>query len=312
MPEEERPEVLLSSPYIRARQTAEAICNAGGLAGGAKPTIIDERLREREFGVFDGLTTLGIREQYPDGSRRIAPRWANSTIAPPGGESWADVILRLRSVLNTINLHYADRRVLVVCHQVVVLCMRYILEELSEGQILAIDKQAEVLNCGICAYDFEPDDEQHLRAEARACGISARRWKRRATPQTAEPDVMTGHAMSRCNAARPQPSWSAIRCRRSRTATRTSHGPAAGHRRQPRDRRAPRSLAANAAMRAGAGKVSIATVASVAPQLAHGRCPKRWSSALPRRRDGGFARSAVARLGELAARFRCGRRRARE
>ena len=62
LPEDQKPEVLLSSPYVRARQTAEAICNAGGLAGGAKPTIIDERLREREFGIFDGLTTRGIRE----------------------------------------------------------------------------------------------------------------------------------------------------------------------------------------------------------------------------------------------------------
>ena len=68
LPEEDKPEVLLSSPYVRAKQTAEAICAAGGLAGGAKPTVIDERLREREFGVFDGLTTkeagrlLGVRE----------------------------------------------------------------------------------------------------------------------------------------------------------------------------------------------------------------------------------------------------------
>ena len=59
--EADKPEVLLSSPYIRAKQTAEAICAAGGLAGGAKPTVIDERLREREFGVFDGLTTKGTR-----------------------------------------------------------------------------------------------------------------------------------------------------------------------------------------------------------------------------------------------------------
>ena len=43
------------------------------------------------------------------------------------------MILRLRSMLNTINLHYCDRRVLVVCHQVVVLCFRYILEELDEA-----------------------------------------------------------------------------------------------------------------------------------------------------------------------------------
>ena len=67
------------------------------------------------------------------------------------------MILRLRSMLNTINLHYCDRRVLVVCHQVVVLCFRYILEELDEAEVLSIDKQADVLNCGIAAYDFEPD-----------------------------------------------------------------------------------------------------------------------------------------------------------
>ncbi len=35
--------------------------------------------------------------------------------------------------------------------------MRYILEELEEAQILAIDREADVLNCGICAYEFKPD-----------------------------------------------------------------------------------------------------------------------------------------------------------
>jgi len=156
LPPNERPEVILSSPYVRARQTAELICKAGALAGGPGKSIIDERLREREFGVFDRLTTIGIREKFPeeaDHRKRLGKFYHR----PPGGESWADVILRLRSMLNTINLHYCDRRVVVVCHQVVVLCMRYILEELDEQQILAIDKQAEVLNCGICAYDFEPD-----------------------------------------------------------------------------------------------------------------------------------------------------------
>jgi len=156
LPAEERPEVILSSPYVRARQTSELICKAGALAGGPGKSIIDERLREREFGVFDRLTTLGIREKFPeeaDHRKRLGKFYHR----PPGGESWADVILRLRSMLNTINLHYCDRRVVVVCHQVVVLCMRYVLEELDEQQILAIDKQAEVLNCGICAYDFEPD-----------------------------------------------------------------------------------------------------------------------------------------------------------
>ena len=156
LPCEERPEVILSSPYIRARQTAEAICKAGALAGGPSRTIVDERLREREFGIFDGLTTRGIRERFPEEAAH-RQRLGKFYYRAPGGESWADVILRLRSVLNTINLHYTDRRVLVVCHQVVVLCMRYILEELDEAGILKIDKQADILNCGICTYDFAPD-----------------------------------------------------------------------------------------------------------------------------------------------------------
>ena len=156
LPRDERPEIILSSPYVRARQTAEIICKQGALAGGPARTIIDERLREREFGIFDRLTTLGIRERFPEEAahrRRLGKFYHR----PPGGESWADVILRLRSAMNTINLHYCDKRVLVVCHQVVVLCFRYILDELDEETILSIDRQSDVINCVICAYDFEAD-----------------------------------------------------------------------------------------------------------------------------------------------------------
>ena len=104
LPRGERPEIILSSPYVRARQTAEIICKQGALAGGPARTIIDERLREREFGIFDRLTTVGIRERHPQEAahrRRLGKFYHR----PPGGESWADVILRLGSMLNTINLH---------------------------------------------------------------------------------------------------------------------------------------------------------------------------------------------------------------
>jgi len=190
LPRDERPEVILSSPYIRARQTAEAVCKAGALAGGPARTIIDERLREREFGIFDRLTTLGIRERFPDEAAHRT-RLGKFYHRPPGGESWADVILRLRSALNTINLHYNDRRVLVVCHQVVVLCMRYILEELDEAQILAIDKQADVLNCGICQYEFKPDADGLCIPELALWNHGAP-LEEEGAPQTAEPDAMTG------------------------------------------------------------------------------------------------------------------------
>jgi len=183
----EQPDVILSSPYLRARQTAQAICSAGGLTA---PIKVDERLREREFGVFDRLTTLGIREKYPEEAehRKMLGKFYHR---PPGGESWADVILRLRSALNTINLHYCDRRVLVVCHQVVVLCMRYILEELDEAAILRIDKQADILNCGICAYDFEESDNG-------LCVPTLDLWNHGApmeedgAPKTSEPETVSG------------------------------------------------------------------------------------------------------------------------
>jgi len=190
LPADERPEIILSSPYVRAKQTAEIICRAGALAAGPAHTIIDERLREREFGIFDRLTTAGIRHKFPEEAahrRRLGKFYHR----PPGGESWADVILRLRSMLNTINLHYCDRRVLVVCHQVVVLCFRYILEELDEAEILSIDKQAEVLNCGIAAYDFEPDAKGLCVPELSLWNHGAQ-LEAEGAPKTSAPDAVTG------------------------------------------------------------------------------------------------------------------------
>ncbi|TMJ17446.1 MAG: histidine phosphatase family protein [Alphaproteobacteria bacterium] len=188
LPEEQKPEIVLSSPYVRARQTARAICEAGGVGESGRQPIVDERLREREFGVLDRLTTSGIRQRHPDLADHRA-RLGKFYFRAPGGESWADVILRLRSALDTVSLHHADRRVLIVCHQVVVLCLRYILEELDEAQILAIDSQGDVVNCGVCEYDFEPDD-------AKACVPRLARYNfaapliEEAAPVTSEPDAM--------------------------------------------------------------------------------------------------------------------------
>src|ERR1041385_891297 len=190
LPREEKPEIILASPYVRAKQTAEIICRQGALAGGPARTIVDERLREREFGIFDRLTTAGIRHKFPEEAahrRRLGKFYHR----PPGGESWADVILRLRSMLNTINLHYCDRRVMVVCHQVVVLCFRYILDELDEEAILSIDKQAEVLNCGIASYDFDPDAKGVCVPELSVWNYGAP-LEAEGAAKTSAPDSMAG------------------------------------------------------------------------------------------------------------------------
>jgi broad specificity phosphatase PhoE len=150
LPLQDQPDVILASPYKRAVQTATTIAQELSAPTGL-PVSVDERLREKEFGILDRLTRRGIEEFYPDQAefRRILGKFYHR---PPAGESWCDVILRLRSMLDTISLHYADKRVLIVAHQVVVLCMRYIIENLTEEQILDIDRQGDVSNCGVTEY----------------------------------------------------------------------------------------------------------------------------------------------------------------
>lgn len=146
------PEVVLASPYVRAQNTARLIVEHGGF--GDAEFILDERLREKEFGILDRLTTAGIQQKYPDQvkARSLLGKFYHR---PPSGESWCDVVLRLRSLMDTVALHYAGQDVLIVSHQVVVLCLRYLLERLTEEQILSIDREGDVANCSITEYRFD-------------------------------------------------------------------------------------------------------------------------------------------------------------
>jgi len=160
LPLDERPTVMLSSSYVRARRTAEILRESAGINPGLVPLIVDERLREKEFGILDRLTTSGIQERYPAQAeaRRLLGKFYHR---PPGGESWCDVILRLRSVIDTLTRAYSQERVLIVCHSVVVLCFRYLLERMTEEDILAIDRAEEVANCSVTSYQFDPARGTH-------------------------------------------------------------------------------------------------------------------------------------------------------
>jgi broad specificity phosphatase PhoE len=101
---------------------------------------------EKEFGILDRLTKPGIVERYPQLAEQ-RNHVGNFYFRPPGGESWCDVILRLRSILDTIVREQSRERVLIVSHEVVVNCMRYLLEHMDERQVLAIDRADDVPNC---------------------------------------------------------------------------------------------------------------------------------------------------------------------
>jgi broad specificity phosphatase PhoE len=145
---DERPTVVFSSPYARARSTAEVALDGGRLD---LPLHLDERLRERELGIFDGLTGLGIRQRYPEEAERRR-RQGKFYYRPPSGESWADVALRVRDFLRTLREDYAGERVLLTSHQAVIMNFRYVLEELTERALLEIDAGPPLANCALTRY----------------------------------------------------------------------------------------------------------------------------------------------------------------
>jgi broad specificity phosphatase PhoE len=163
MPAHERPQVVLTSPYRRAIQNAQIIQQQGGMEDASAAFVIDERLREREFGILDRLTRLGIEQLHPEQAeiRRILGKFYHR---PPGGESWCDVILRLRSALDTLSLHQRGQRVLLVAHEVVILCFRYLIEEMTEAQVLKISAEGDVANCGVTEYECVADNSAHVTA----------------------------------------------------------------------------------------------------------------------------------------------------
>lgn len=155
LPIAQRPTVLLCSPYIRAISTADVMLEAAGLTRQDVYFSLDERLREKEFGILDRLTRYGIQQKFPelDEQRQHVGKFY---FRPPGGESWCDVILRLRGLVGTLALDYPDQRVMIVAHQVIVNCLRYLLDGLTEQQILDIDRTGDVPNCGVTSYRFDP------------------------------------------------------------------------------------------------------------------------------------------------------------
>ena len=152
MPRDQRPDVLFTSPFVRAQQTIGCVADALGIARSS--IKVDERLREKEFGILDRYTKQGIINQFPQLAEQRA-LVGKFYFRPPGGESWCDVILRLRSVLEVLRRDHPADRVLIVAHQVIVNCFRYLLEHLDERAILDIDRQADVPNCGLTEYALQ-------------------------------------------------------------------------------------------------------------------------------------------------------------
>ena len=195
---------------------------------------------------------------------------------------------------------------LIVAHQVIVNCMRYLLERLDESQILDIDRAADVPNCGVTSYEFDPTAGRHgklvrrldelRRAAARSRraghGRAGRAGRRRSPDRMAgrEQPIRVTDVLLRAWAL-PQPEAGDDKDERGRTLV------IAGSREMP----GAAVLAATAALRAGAGKLLVATGAAAAGAVALA-LPEARVVALPETPAGGLAPEGAASLADAVRR----------
>ena len=102
---------LLSSPRLRAQQTASPISDLTGLVCGT-----EGRLREQSFGRWEGLTRDEVCALGPGEERLLEEFDADSSVAPPGGESSLATQERVVSLIEELPTTPDDGPVILVSH----------------------------------------------------------------------------------------------------------------------------------------------------------------------------------------------------
>ena len=101
-------DVVVASPLLRTRQTAEPIARACGVE-----IEVDDGLAECGFGDWDGHTFAEVAERWPD----ELSAWLGSVdVAPPGGESFAECRERVDAARRRILTRHAGHRIAIVSH----------------------------------------------------------------------------------------------------------------------------------------------------------------------------------------------------
>lgn len=153
---------LYSSDLLRAWDTAQAIAAQTGRTIGA-----DSRLRERRFGIFEGLTHGEIAERYPHELARFQSRDPDYVV--PGGESAHTFHGRCLPCLQEIAERHRGEEVVVVTHGLVLDALYRAAHGMALGEprtVPLINGSLNVFRYGGSAWQLEIwGDVAHLAAE---------------------------------------------------------------------------------------------------------------------------------------------------
>lgn len=137
---------LYSSDLGRAHQTARCIADAT-----RHEVIAEPGLRERDFGIFEGLTNAEIKARHPEEHAIFARR--DSDYAMPGGESAARFRERVVRTLEEIAARHRDETIVVVSHGLVLDA----LYRTACRMALDIPRGFPLLNCSVNTFRHGPD-----------------------------------------------------------------------------------------------------------------------------------------------------------
>jgi broad specificity phosphatase PhoE len=193
---------IFSSPYLRAHQTILLALDDAGLD---VSVAVDDRLRDRELGILDLLTSTGVAARFPGEDERR--RWLGKFYyRPPGGESWVDVALRLRSFLRDTadeapstqgssttqstsgGADSAESVLFIATHDAVVMLFVYVCLGMSEVDLLDFASTNTVLNASVTTLVRAPG-ERNWKLEQFAAAAHLIAEGADVTAHTGEKDV---------------------------------------------------------------------------------------------------------------------------
>jgi probable phosphoglycerate mutase len=134
---------LYSSDLSRALNTARAISEHTG-----REVIVDARLQERRFGIFEGLLAEEIRARYPEEHDRFASRDPDYEV--PGGESATSFTQRCIGCLAEIAGRHPGEEVVVVSHGLVLDALYRIAHSLEHG----VPRPVPLINASVNLFGY--------------------------------------------------------------------------------------------------------------------------------------------------------------
>lgn len=166
---------IWSSDLVRARVTAHACEVSTGL-----PVVVDERLRELDFGVGEGLSLAEIAESNPRDARNFVDDPAAFNF--PEGEDPRSAASRFVACLRDIALAYPSGRILIVAHGTIsrlALCSLVGVPMSDYRRLFPV-----MMNCGLTELEFDEGSASMITFNAPPVWLDGESgYERRAAPR---------------------------------------------------------------------------------------------------------------------------------